>query len=766
MRYQYKKAAALILTGSFCFSTLLSGGYSARAAAGNGAQQKDGGESEVNLSNPVIDPENSGIYWDCVYFGNYWQSRYLPVAENEKRQREGDEVLEDTDGTKYLLREDGKCYKYEPIQWRVLSVSEDGSDAFLIADKNLDVLPYHSVYSDAVTWANADVRIWLNEEFLNTAFTEEERNGILLTTIENRKTPEYVKEEEEEEEAPTSDYVYLLSREEATTRKYGFTDDINETATRKADNTDFTASGGTAQTDNVSADYLLRTMGAKGRVSYVDYLTGNIPAENVNALLPAVNEANRIRPVLHLDLTKAQLWTYAGKAGQDRTQIAPDDAVLPIVPTQKPENIAGVTMTPGQMYPKNPVICEDNLKKNTWDCVYFGRYYNTGITPPVLAAAGEHDTVKDDAQAYPYLARHEQGYFWYEPMKWRVLSVNEDGTDAFLMADDVIDVAPFDQESGVEITWEKSDIRKWLNKQFIETAFTAEEREAVKMTDVTTPDNQWSDEPGGNDTKDKIYLPSVEEMLFPAFGFSSDTTEGDTRRAAVTNYVKSGGTPYKPAAGFVSYWLRSPGTGKGCPAQVGHWGEGEILTEPSVMLEKAGAYLGVRPVMHVDLSDTSLWTYAGQVTPEGVVVPEEKEPQPDTPQQPVTPQPDTPQQPVTPQPDTPQQPEIPVQNPQQTEKKVKKPGKPKIKKLVNKKGKKAAVTLDRKVSGAVGYQVAYATKESMKGQKTKFFKGTTVTLKGLKKKKTYYIRVRAYKVKDGKKVYGDWGNKKSIKIKK
>lgn len=98
--------------------------------------------------------------------------------------------------------------------------------------------------------------------------------------------------------------------------------------------------------------------------------------------------------------------------------------------------------------------------------------------------------------------------------------------------------------------------------------------------------------------------------------------------------------------------------------------------------------------------------------------------------------------------------------------KVKKPGKPSIKRLKNKKKKKVTLILSKKISGAKGYQVAFATKSTMKGQKKKFFKGTSVTIKGLKKKKTYYFRVRAYKIVKGVKVYGKWGNIKRIKVRK
>lgn len=753
MKQKSRKVMAWLLVMSLCLASFWISGGTAQAA------DPDTREA-VTLGNPVIDAKEGKISWDCVYFGDYWQSKYIPQPGNQPEQGEDDVVHEDTDGTKYLVREDKTCYKYEPVKWRVLSVSEDGKEAVLMADKNLDVQSYHGGASDdIITWENSDVRAWLNEEFLNRAFTDEEKEGILPATIENKKTPEYVKEEDEDEvqeEAPTTDRIYLPSREEITSRAYGFTDDTESTETRQVENTDFAEAGGTVKYDNVSADYWLRTMAAKNLVSHVNYLDGSIPTTEIHVLLSRVNDYSRLRPVLHLDLTKTGIWRYAGKVMQDKTVVSPDASASPADPTEKPTPQPQVTMAPGQAFPKNPVVNENDLTKNRWDCIYFGMYYNTKVTPSVLAEAGEDNTLKVDEKNEFYLARHEQGYFQQEPIKWRVLSINEDGTNAFLMADRVIDVAQYYSDGSVETTWEKSDVRQWLNGEFMELAFTSDERKTMKTTDVTTPDNQWSKEPGGNDTKDKIYLPSIEEMLNPVYGFSSDVTEGETRKIEVTDYAHKGGTPCKPAAGFMSYWLRSPGTGKGCPAQVGHWGKGEILTEPSMMLEKAGSYLGVRPVLHVDLSNTALWTYAGQVTPKGIVMPEEVSP--DT-----TAQPDATSQPVVPTPDTTVQLVMPTREPQQE---VKKPGKPVIKKLTNKKGKKVTLTISKKIAGATGYQVAYTTKSSMKGQKVKSFKGTGVTVKGLKKKKTYYFRVRACVKKNGKTVYGSWSSKKSIKVKK
>lgn len=726
----------------------------------------DGVETDVILRSPVIEAESGNVSWDCVYFGNYWQSKYIPQPENRPEQGEDDVVHEDTDGTKFLVREDKTCYRYEPIKWRVLSVNEDGTDALLMADQDLDAQPYHTEYSDTensdeIIWENSSVRTWLNEDFMDKAFTDEEKEAVIPTEIENKKSPEYVKEEgEEQEEAPTTDRVYLLSREEVTSRAYGFTDSIKETRTRTVSRTDFAGTGGTIKAEDAYGSYLLRTKSSKSLVDLVDWMDGSIPSEHIGLFLSRVDAVQQLRPVLHLDLTKTDLWRYAGKINQEGAETEPD--ATPSVPTQAPTAKPGVTMAPGQVYPKNPVVNKSDMSSNTWDCIYFGNYYNTKITPSVLAEAGEHDSVKENEQGEGYLVRHEQGYFQYEPIKWRVLSINEDGTDAFLMADEALDVAQFYNENDVEITWEKSDIRSWLNQDFMQTAFTEEEQSAVKTTDVTTADNPWSNEPGGNDTEDKIYLPSIEEMRNPDYGFSSDAEEENTRKFRVTDYAEKGGTPYEPYAGFMPCWLRSPGVSKGCPAIVGDWGNGNIPTDLSdtVSVIKSAEYVGVRPVIHVDLSNTALWNYAGQVTPDGVVVPKKEEPAP-------TPTPDNSISQITKPTPTPDNSVSPTKKPDvTTSTKAKKPGKPTIKKLKSKKGKKVTVTLSKKVSGAAGYQVAYATKSSMKGKKYKSFKGTSVTVKGLKKKKTYYFRVRAYVKKNGKKVYGSWGNKKRIKVNK
>ena len=86
------------------------------------------------------------------------------------------------------------------------------------------------------------------------------------------------------------------------------------------------------------------------------------------------------------------------------------------------------------------------------------------------------------------------------------------------------------------------------------------------------------------------------------------------------------------------------------------------------------------------------------------------------------------------------------------------------------KAAKKAVSVEwKKVGGVKGYQVQVATnKKFKKNKKTvtiKKQKTTKTTVKKLKAKKKYYVRIRTYKIANGKKVYSSWSKVKSVKTK-
>ena len=69
---------------------------------------------------------------------------------------------------------------------------------------------------------------------------------------------------------------------------------------------------------------------------------------------------------------------------------------------------------------------------------------------------------------------------------------------------------------------------------------------------------------------------------------------------------------------------------------------------------------------------------------------------------------------------------------------------------------KKKVTVKIKKNAVSGYQIKYAANKKFKNAKKKNTTKTTYTIKSLKSKKKYYVKVRAYKVVKGKKIYGSY----------
>ena len=102
----------------------------------------------------------------------------------------------------------------------------------------------------------------------------------------------------------------------------------------------------------------------------------------------------------------------------------------------------------------------------------------------------------------------------------------------------------------------------------------------------------------------------------------------------------------------------------------------------------------------------------------------------------------------------------------EAEKKAKaKPARATVKSTKNVKGRKVSLTI-KKIKDAKGYQIRYCDNKRFQGYIQKNTTKTKYTLKRLEKKSTCYVKVRAYKVYKGKKIYGSWSKVKRVKIKK
>lgn len=254
------------------------------------------------IGNPVVvadDRMPGGMYtiWNAVTFGSYPQTeiRELPGSEEgtetdpelfrrleEAAENTGDEVF--VDDVRYV-RLEGRWFRYDPIVWRVLEVS-DGT-ALLMSDRCLDCVPWHAEYTD-VFWERSGVRGWLNgtkteresplygkRSFIGAAFTEEELRAITVSAVSNASNYYFGTACG----SGTRDRVFLLSEEELFSsekaERYGFRpDDGTADPGRRLRPTDYAVARGAWRSDNAGTSgngfWFLRTNGyTRDNVVYV-----------------------------------------------------------------------------------------------------------------------------------------------------------------------------------------------------------------------------------------------------------------------------------------------------------------------------------------------------------------------------------------------------------------------------------------------------------------------------------------------------------------
>ena len=153
-----------------------------------------------------------------------------------------------------------------------------------------------------------------------------------------------------------------------------------------------------------------------------------------------------------------------------------------------------------------------------------------------------------------------------KPIRWTVLSINS----MFLvcMADEPVAYYPWNSEEGV-CTWNDCSLRKWLNEDFKDAAFSKKEAKAVMRQMVVN--TIYTDDPdAGLDTWDYVYIPTLTELKT----YNADLKPEDLALGA-------------------EWWLRDHGADGSTGAFVD--AEGNVQAEGAALTE----YKAVRPVIVV-----------------------------------------------------------------------------------------------------------------------------------------------------------------------
>lgn len=173
-----------------------------------------------------------------------------------------------------------------------------------------------------------------------------------------------------------------------------------------------------------------------------------------------------------------------------------------------------------------------------------------------------------------------------EYVEWLVLEV-KDGK-ALVISKYALDCKPY-YTSYTDVTWETCTLRKWLNNDFLNSAFSAEEKAMIPTVTVSADKNpEYSTNPG-NATQDQVFLLSITEVNKY---FSSDSA----RQCEPTDFAVANGA-WESDSGNCWWWLRSPGYGQNYAAGVGRDGD----------VDEGGLYVfyddyADRPALWIDLN--------------------------------------------------------------------------------------------------------------------------------------------------------------------
>lgn len=452
--------------------------------------------------------------YDTIIFGMYPQTQITgteltdAIINADYDSTTGDAVVDGVtyrrmsrdDATSVINYPSGEGYRYfkwEPVKWKVLEVSDD--DIFVMAEQTLDCQKYDSSKYSSVTWETSTLRKWLNEQFIGQAFSAEEQKLIKQTNVTNPRNSVYSIDGGKN----TTDQIYILSEEEVQNAKYGFCQISNGfSQTRNPAVSDYSYSKGTHYSE-FAAD-------SREKGSYWWIRT---PGQSLSRAATVFN----------------------GKLDMEGSDA--DCANLGIVPVMHLKQSAA-----SQTF-KAPVhYCKTN-HNSIWDTISFGNYPATQVADADVTAEIT-DAVYDEKgdavvgntkyrRVLEYGTENTYTYYKWEPIQWKVLSY--DGTTLYLMAQNAIDCMEYDLgEEGKRwdgsYLWSSSVIRKWLNETFYQQAFDEKEKADIKQTELTNVSNDI--------TTDAVYLPFSSDMLNPSYGFCKYTDAYDQRAVSFTDYAK------------------------------------------------------------------------------------------------------------------------------------------------------------------------------------------------------------------------------------
>ena len=239
-------------------------------------------------------------------------------------------------------------------------------------------------------------------------------------------------------------------------------------------------------------------------------------------------------------------------------------------------SMAGIlpTSSNSQAWTSYGYYAEEEVRDYMWyidleiDGVKYRGVYFTSYRPENYDSVSSDGTTYQDDNGY---SMNTVYWFKYEPISWTIISENESNGTIFVVCDMIIDSQEFYKDySEIRVIGGKniyannyahSAVREWLNETFYNTAFDMTQMQSIITTMVDNSAESTGEISNSyvcEDTQDKIYLLSYQDVVNTNYGFLSDYSEPDNARKKYnTDYANSQGAFVGPT-GEGYWWLRSP----------------------------------------------------------------------------------------------------------------------------------------------------------------------------------------------------------------
>ena len=241
------------------------------------------------------------------------------------------------------------------------------------------------------------------------------------------------------------------------------------------------------------------------------------------------------------------------------------------------------------------VVIDDGETK---DGMYiYGAYPSKEVTAPYLtysvinAQYGSDNTATVGSGRYYRLDGDKYRYFVFEKITWQIMKNDQNGI--LLLADKAIETAPYNDEYA-DIGWDGSTLRKFLNNDFLNMAFSEDEKNAMQTINVIPVKNPDYGVVTGAYVDDFVTIPSIDDLVDGIYSIKEGRKdESVTRSSTATEYACAKGT-HLDTTGKCKWWTRTCGVKENMGSFVGPVG---IISCDGYYVN--GDEIGVKPMIYI-----------------------------------------------------------------------------------------------------------------------------------------------------------------------